>query len=210
MIRAKMFINSSRQKTKKSPAHRTSLKLLSLCAMLIILLSITSSVSAFIPIGDYQLSGGANNILYYIDSEALEYKDSISYGIQYWNNKVSTVSVARTTTKSYSRCDCYWGDYFPYDPDVIAATSFLLNNQYIYPEDSNWYWCEIRFNSEVYNYDEMTYFNRKGTSCHEYGHVLGLNDDNNYPTHVMCQLGSGRTVNSPSYNDVLGVTLIYS
>jgi hypothetical protein len=201
--------NAKRTRRNITGSQRVILKLISVCTVIAIFCSLTSSVSAYVLIGNYQMSGGAKNILFYVDSSAYEYKESISIGIQYWNYKSSNVSVWRTTTKSYSRCDCYWGDYFPYAPSVIASTSYLLNNQYINPTNSNWYWCQIRFNSEMYNYDNMTYFDRKGSSCHEYGHVLGLKDDNASIFRIMCQLGQGRQVNTPSSNDVDGIKAIY-
>lgn len=194
---------------KITRSHRIILKLISVFMVIAVCCSLTSSVSAYVLIGNYQMSGGAKNRLFYVDSSAYEYKESIMYGIQYWNYKSTNVSVWRTTTKAYSRCDCYWGDYFPYAPSVIASTSYLLNNQYINPANSNWYWCQIRFNSEMYNYDGMTYNDRKGSSCHEYGHVLGLKDDNASTYRIMCQMGLGRQVYTPSSSDVDGIKAIY-
>ncbi len=170
-----------------------------------------TSALAWIAFGN-KMQGGAAGRKFFIDSSADEYDESISIGAGYWNGRTSLVSLSETSTQSQSRFDCYWGNYYS-DPGVIAATEFYLNNQITDPMDNDWFWCKIKFDSTNYKYEDeggLSYFHRKGTSCHEFGHALGLMHNNITPTSVMCQLGYGRTVNSPSTDDVNGVVHIYT
>ncbi|WP_024832871.1 matrixin family metalloprotease [Ruminiclostridium josui] len=193
---------------------KRSRKIISFAVVLAIILSTTGNTFAYMRLGKGKISGGAKGILYYIDSSASEYSDSINYGIQYWNNKVSTVSVARTDEKSSSRCDVYWGSYFPSPTGVIAQTYLKLNNQDAPSYDTDWYWCEIKLNSQVFKYYDdktqtgLSYFDRIGTVCHEYGHFLGLWHVSD-KTAIMSQLGDGRTAGSPSADDIAGIKAIY-
>ena len=126
-------------------------------------------------LGTGKISGGARNILYWRDNSIYEYRHSVDYGFDYWNGHLSTVSLARTDTKSYSRCDVYWGNYFAAGSTTIAQTYLILNNQVLENYNVDWYWCQIKFNMNKFNYTEMPdYAMRKATACHEYGHFLGL------------------------------------
>jgi hypothetical protein len=158
-------------------------------------------------LGTGKISGGANNILYWRDSSIYEYRDSVDQGFAYWNGHVSNVSLARTNTKSYSRCDVYWGDYFPVGAQILAQTFLKLNNQTTENYNQDWYWCEVKFNMYLYNYTGVPSFaERKGTACHEYGHFLGLaHPVNTWDKYtIMAQTGP-RQVQVPQtddYNDV--------
>lgn len=177
---------------------------------IVTIFSFSTTTLAYNLLGTGKISGGAKNILYWRDSSAYEYRHSIDYGIQYWNGHSSKVSVARTSTQSYSRADCYWDDYFP--TGVIAGTQFYLNNQVTTNYNVDWYWCKIFFDSDLYCYSGLTYFHRKGTACHEYGHFLGLDHTNSTPSNIMhqyCVYGVYRTAGSPSTDDVNGIKAIY-
>lgn len=167
-----------------------------------------SIASAYAKFGG-KLSGGAQSIYYYIDSTATTQKDIIDLGFSFWNGHTSKVSISSTTVKSNSKCDCYWGNYYPSDSQVIATTYMYLNNQELTDLTKDWQWCEINFNSLIFNDNIMVYNERYGTACHELGHVFGLAHTNSTPTNVMCQLGSGRTVSNPSTDDVNGLKNIY-
>lgn len=174
----------------------------------ILMLSLVSSDAlCFETLNDHHLTG-SSQILYYIDSSALEYKESIMYGFQYWNGHVSGVSCWRTYTKSYSRCDAYWGDYDIDRDGWIAVTYFYLNNEQIWPFDTDWYWCQVYFTSTRFSYTGLTYQNRRGTACHEMGHVWGLYHSSR-ATDVMCIYDNGRTAYQPSSDDIAGIAYLY-
>jgi hypothetical protein len=179
---------------------------ISLLATVLVMLLCTSNVLAYDTFNDHKLTS-SSQILYYIDSSANEYKESIMYGFQYWNGLVTGVSCYQTTTKAYSRCDAYWGNYDIDGEGWIAAT-YLYYNQQISPYDSNWYWCEVYFSSARFSYSGLSYNNRKGTACHEMGHVWGL-DHSNITTNVMCIYDGGRSVYQPSTNDIAVVEYLY-
>jgi len=168
--------------------------------------SFSTTALAYNRLGTGKISGGAQNILYWRDSSIYEYRHSLDYGIDRWNGHTSKVSVSRTSTKSYSRCDCYWGNYLP--AGYIALTEFYLNNQVTTNYDVDWYWCKLYFDSDLDNYDELDYFHRKGVACHEYGHFLGLaHTASSY--NIMYPYGDACNVEYPSTDDVNGIKAIY-
>jgi hypothetical protein len=177
-----------------------------LLLMVSMLLSSTTAMAA--RLGTGKISGGAQNILYWRDSSIYEYKESVDYGIQYWNGISSQVSVNRTTTQSYSKCDVYWGNYLPGNYDTPGMTELILNNQVLTSFDADWYWSRIKMNQNKFNYDNMTYDERKGSICHEYGHFLGMGHVSVYYS-IMCTLECGRLVQTPSTFDTNELIAIY-
>ncbi|MDP2892705.1 MAG: matrixin family metalloprotease [Bacillota bacterium] len=178
-------------------------------ALIVTIFSFTATALAYNRLGTGKISGGATGILYYIDSSASEYDESIRYGIQHWNGISDNIEVNRTTTKSYSRCDNYWGAYFPSNSGIIAKTYLILNNVVITDYDVDWYWCKIKYSSYVFNYDYLDYKHRKGVACHEYGHFLGL--AHNYASihNIMWPYGNTCDEEYPSTDDKNGVISIY-
>lgn len=122
--------------------------LITLSTAIVVASIIPFTTYAYNRLGTGKISGGASGLLFYIDSSAYEYRHSIMYGIQYWNNHISTVSVYQATNKPSSRCDNYWGSYFPATSNTIAQTQLILNNQVTYNYNVDWYWCKILYNSD--------------------------------------------------------------
>ena len=190
---------------------KKKLKIIMCLAIAVITLISSSSIALAERLGTGKISGGANNILYWRDSSIYEYKDSVDQGFAYWNGHLSTVSLSRTTTKSYSRCDVYWGTYgFPPLSQDFARTDIKLNNQTITDYNQDWFWCEVWFNSNRYNYTGMPNFaDRKGTACHEYGHFLGLAHPYPSITATIMQKYGTRTTQVPTAYDFGDLTNMY-
>lgn len=75
------------------------------------------------------------------------------------------------------------------------------------------FWGDYVDSAIELNYDEygsLSSFNKKGTMSHEFGHALGLAHDNSNPNVIMCQLGSGRVVNSAQSDDLNGISFLYN
>ncbi len=181
-----------------------------LSLLLIVVLSTTISTSfAYARLGTGKVKGGAKGIKFWIASEANEYKDSIKNGITKWNGISSNVSVSRTTTKSHSRCDNYWGQYFgPDEGSIIAETFFYLNNTLTTNYNIDWYWCKIKYNSDWFNYDELNYTQRKAIAAHEYGHFLGLAHVDSV-NKLMYPYGDECTATGPTQDEKNGIIAIY-
>ncbi len=85
---------------------------------------------------------------------------------------------------------------------VIAETTFYYGSTQISPYARNWDNCKIRVNhAKTVTYSTLT---------HEFGHVLGLDENNSTPTSIMCQLAYGRTATAPSNADCILVYRKYS
>lgn len=176
------------------------MKMASAFVLVLTIVLLFPSVAQAARLGTGKISGGAKNILYWRDSSINEYSESVDYGIQYWNGISSQVSVNRTTTQSYSKCDVYWGNYLPGNYVTPGMTELMLNGQVLTSFDVNWSWCRIKMNSNKFNYSGMTYEQRKGSICHEYGHFLGMAHVSNYGS-VMCTLEMNRQVQTPQQFD---------
>lgn len=182
--------------------------IITIISFMLVFCAFNSTSFAFVRLGLGKVKGGAQNIKFWISSNATEYQDSIKNGITKWNGITSKVSVSRTTTKSQSRCDNYWGDYFDDDEDgTIAETFFYLNNV-ITNNDVDWYWCKIKYNSNEYNYSELDYTHRKAVAAHEYGHFLGLAHRNSISC-LMYPYGDTCTATGPTQDEKNGIKFIY-
>ena len=131
----------------------------------------TQSVSAhYCRLGTGKISGGAQGLKYYISSSASGYQDSLNNGITRWNGITDKVSFSRTYTQSLSKVDCYWADYFTTQSGIIAETQLMKNNVRTYDFNTDWVWCKLLFDSEMYNITYPDYSHRKAIATHETGH----------------------------------------
>lgn len=175
-----------------------------------------SNVYAANKIGNYVLTGGVGSYgnykrYYFITSSASSYSTAINDAMDTWiytstNPGVTTsISWRQTTTQSDSVMDIYYGSFFT--AGILAATDFWTYSTQINPTTSNWGWGRIRLNGS--SFDGLSSYNRQGTIAHEMGHVFGLDETNTETNSVMCQLGSGRTVNRASANDLNTINTMY-
>lgn len=91
-----------------------------------------------------------------------------------------------------------------------AYTMFYVGNSTtpIAPGNSNWDWCRIYVNNPYYDQlssDEL----KQGVIGHEFGHVMGLDDNNSNQYSIMCQSSHGRKVTSPRLDDLQGINALY-
>ena len=67
---------------------------------------------------------------------------------------------------------------------------------------SNWRHCEIYLNDD----QNPSYVN----ITHEFGHVLGLGENNDDPYSIMCQESAGRVATKPAVVDIIALNRVYS
>lgn len=167
---------------------------------------------ALVPtIGGY-LSRGVDRMCYYVDSSASSYTSYINTGINRWTNSGYSPSdfINMTAVSSNYATDV---DYYALDEDdfmyggVIAITDFFTSSGTESSGQSSYYYSEITINKGEMN--SISNYNKIGTMAHELGHAMGLDENNSNTSSIMCQLGSGRTVNTVSSEDYATVVDIY-
>lgn len=167
-------------------------------------------------IGPFKLTGGVGDYgsatrLYYITASASGYTTQIYQAMDSWIyttsrlNVTTSISWSPTTSQSSSVMDIYYGDYF--SDGTVAGTTFWLYNEQLNPRNSNWGWGKIQLDSKVF--PNLSQTNRQGTIAHEMGHVFGLDETNNDPNSIMCQLSYGRSVYMPQVGDLRPIQTLY-
>ncbi len=100
-------------------------------------------------------------------------------------------------------------DYYAAD-GINAQTTFFTfaNGNYTQvPYTQNWDYGYIEMNR--YYLTDVGDTKRNTVMLHEFGHVLGLGDNNTVPRSIMCQEGAGRTATYLSLDDYYGIQHIY-
>ena len=175
-------------------------------------LALSGSAFAIVPtIGGY-LSRGVDDMCYYVDSSANAYTSYINTGINRWANSGYSPRhfINMTAVSSNYATDV---DYYAMDAEdmlvygAIAETLFYSSSGVCLSGNSPYYYAEISINNDIIS--QCTSFEKIGTMAHELGHAMGLDENNSNPNSIMCQLGSGRTVNTVSSEDYATVVGIY-
>ncbi|WP_455248445.1 hypothetical protein [Ruminococcus sp.] len=149
-----------------------------------------SSQSLVLP---YRFETNLSSIgVYYSDSYAEYYGESTMIAITTWyqDSRTKFMYIKRVDTTRESSVRFHLNSISA--SNMLAQTTFYYNIE-IEPTCHNWTSCKVKVN----------HANRpKGpTFAHEFGHVLGLNENNSDPSSIMCQESFGRTARKPSASD---------
>lgn len=186
-------------------------------AVLVIALMSATTASAYVRyshklkygVGNY----GANDQHYHIASSASTYASTIDSAMHDWIYTTSRlgittpISYTKTSVQENSRMDLHAGNYYSASTGYIATTTWWNQSTQANPSATDWVWGKIQLNIPVYGTLSST--NKKGSTAHEMGHVMGLGENNTRTNSVMCQLGAGRTVSSAQADDCNGINAIY-
>ena len=175
-------------------------------------LAMSNVAFALVPtIGGY-MSRGVDSMCYYVDSTASSYTSYINTGISRWTNGGHSPSdfINMTAVSSnYATAVDYYAqgneDFLTYY--VLAETSYFASNGMGCSSWGPYYYAEIRINND--EMPDCTSYEKIGTMAHEFGHALGLDENNSDTSSIMCQLSSGRTVNTVSDEEYATVVSIY-
>jgi len=188
------------------------------------------SASAYSTYSDYKLNGGVGNYgysnrYYYVTSSASGLSSMIGRAVNSWVYTTSSVgvttpiSIAKTSTQSASVFDVYYDSASFASYDGLAAVTHMYvygtnvqSPNYIGAPYQNWGWSKIIINPNLFyslptNGASLS-TTQQGTIAHEFGHAMGLS--HNYSRYVlMCTLGNGRVVNTPTVDDCNGINHLY-
>lgn len=167
---------------------------------------------AAVPVVGGKLSRGVSSMCYYVDSTASSYTSYINTGINRWTNSgYSPSNFIRMTAVSSNYAtavDYYAKNYFDFVvPSCLAETSYYTSSGSGCGGVSPYYYAEIVINND--NIVDITSYEKIGTLAHEFGHAMGLDENNSDTSKIMCQLGYGRTVNTVSAEEYAKVVSIY-
>lgn len=172
---------------------------------------------AYTTFNNHVLNGGVGDWgnyrrYYFITSSGEGYRYLIGPAMDSWVNTtertgISTpISFRETTYQPDSVIDIYAGQYYDPSTGIIAETQMFLYSTKVDPWSQNWGWTKMLINWPVMN--TLSQYNQQGSIAHEMGHSMGLAHVLNTGA-VMCQLGSGRTVNMPWSDDLNGINWLY-
>ena len=175
-------------------------------------LAMSNVAFALVPtIGGY-FSRGVSSMCYYVDSSASSYTSNINTCINRWTNSGYSPSNYINMTAVASNYATHV-DYYGYPEDDFLSLAYVAETLFFSSSGTNgsgaapYYYTEIRINTD--SFPDLTSFEKIGTMAHEFGHSLGLDENNSNTSSIMCQLGSGRTVNRVSSEDYATVVNIY-
>lgn len=150
----------------------------------------------------HKLSGGVDNMYYYVNSSISSYTTDINNAVYNWvhtgvgDNPIYLYPVSSNVGTSL---DFYLKGTSGScsSSGTLAYTSFYTNSSgNVNPDSSNWDWAEMNFcnswKSNTYNGFSVSN-SRQGTIAHEMGHAMGL-AHNTSSSSIMTQVGKGRAV----------------
>ena len=182
--------------------------IVSTCCML----AMSNVAFALVPtIGGY-FSRGVSSMCYYVDSTASSYTSNINTGINRWTNSgyspSNYINMTAVSSNYATHVDYYAQPAEDFAlPLCTAETLFFSSSGMNGSGTVPYYYTEVRINTD--EFPSLTSFQKIGTMAHEFGHALGLAENNSNTSSIMCQLGSGRTVNTVSQEDYATVVNIY-
>lgn len=182
-------------------------RLISLCTALVLSYSAGSfnvSAEAVQPYSStHRLIACMSNLMtYYSPTYATSYGETTMIAAYSWSTRSNldfTMKWYRTFDSSEATAQCSY--YRNATDGALARTTFFYSSNSISPTSSNWNMCKIKLN--------LNYNVQSDTIVHEFGHVFGLDENNDDPTSIMCQKGSGRTATVPSYSDIEVLNSMY-
>lgn len=175
-------------------------------------LAMASSAFALVPRNGGYLTRGVDNMCYYVDSSASSYTSYINTGINRWTSSgyspsdfinMTAVSSNYATDVDYyglDMADMYYGS-------SVAETYYFGSTGVQATGTGPYYFSEIAINKDMF--PTCSSFEKIGTCAHEFGHAMGLDENNSDTSSIMCQSSSGRTVNTVSAEDYATVVYIY-
>ena len=99
---------------------------------------------------------------------------------------------------------------------IGAITLWYWSSTGVDSNYNDWTWAKIVLVANVQsgqtksNFNLITDYHKQGTIAHELGHAFGLNDSNTGNGYrVLTQYSSGRIVNSPFPDDLIGINHLY-
>ena len=175
-------------------------------------LAMASIAFALLPRNGGYLTRGVDSMCYYVDSSASAYTTYINTGINRWTNSGYSPSdfINMTAVSSNYATDV---DYYGldmedmYSADSIAETYYFGSTGIQASGTEPYYFSEIAINVDEFPY--CSNFEKIGTCAHEFGHAMGLDENNSDTSSIMCQTWAGRTVNTVSAEDYATVVYIY-
>jgi hypothetical protein len=150
-----------------------------------------------------KLTWNIESVYYYLTSTATDYSNLIrdaadnwvhtgyGYNKLYPNTRASKQSNGTVDFSSYNDSSSLTIAFTLFFKRANGTTGTISE---VHPDIENWLFAEIHINNPVMK--SLNTYNQKGTIVHEFGHAWGLAHNQTNPSSVMCQLGSGRKVNT--------------
>lgn len=159
-----------------------------------------------------KLINGPRNITYTVNGGAAAYTANINGAVYNWmytgyDNPIymTPVSSLNGSTIDFYSAYISYPEYFLAGTVFYDAQSISMNNDDRYRYE-NWLWAEVHINDR-YKYDYST--NHYAVMAHEFGHTLGLDENNSNRYSIMCQNAYYPLVTTPQYSDSEEIVEMY-